>query len=118
RRFLLAAPRLAALRDVAAWSRATVERELAGAALLDLVFEGPWGNDSRVVDGTPFVSMEDGTGLVHTAPGHGKEDFIVGQRSGLGVSCPVDEGARFTAGAEPFVGRSVLEVDADLLAWL
>src|SRR2546425_4401215 len=35
---------------------------------------------------SPFVSLEDGTGLVHTAPGHGKEDFAVGQRAGLGVS--------------------------------
>src|SRR5205823_6118332 len=97
RHFLLAAPRLAAMREVAAWSRATVERELAGARLVDLVFEGPWGNDSRVVDGTPYVTMEDGTGLVHTAPGHGKEDFVVGQRSGLGVTCPVDEAGRLMA---------------------
>jgi len=40
--------------------------------------------------------MEDGTGLVHTAPGHGSEDFAVGARSGLGVYCPVDEAGRFT----------------------
>ena len=63
-----------------------------------------------------YVSMEDGTGLVHTAPGHGKEDFAVGQRAGLGVVCPVDEAGRFTAGAEPFVGRSVLEVNDDIIA--
>src|SRR5262245_37857029 len=62
--------------------------------------------------------MEDGTGLVHTAPGHGKEDFAVGQRAGLDVPCPVDEAGRFTTGAEPFVGRSVLDVDQDIIAWL
>ena len=66
----------------------------------------------------PFVSMEDGTGLVHTAPGHGKEDFAIGQREGLEVACPVDEAGRFLAGAEPFVGRGVLEVNADIVAWL
>jgi isoleucyl-tRNA synthetase len=84
-------------------------RRWQGRDLLGLVFEGPWGNDSPVVDGTPFVSMEDGTGIVHTAPGHGKEDFQVGQRAGLEVACPVDEAGRFTAGAEPFVGRSVID---------
>ena len=66
----------------------------------------------------PFVSMEDGTGLVHTAPGHGKEDFLVGQREGLEVLCPVDGAGLFTAGAEPFVGRSVLSVNDDIVAWL
>ncbi len=118
RRRLLARPRLAAVSEAAGWGSPVIEGTLAGRELLDLVFEGPWGNDSRVVDGTPFVSMEDGTGLVHTAPGHGKEDFAVGQRAGLDVVCPVDEAGRFTAGAEPFVGRSVLEVNDDIVRWL
>ncbi len=118
RRVLVAEARVAALAEAAGWSAPRVLERVKGAALLDLVFEGPWGGDSRVVDGTPFVSMTDGTGLVHTAPGHGKEDFQVGQRSQLGVVCPVDEAGRFTAGAEPFVGRSVLEVNDDIIAWL
>jgi isoleucyl-tRNA synthetase len=42
----------------------------------------------------------------------------VGAREGLGLSCPVDEAGRFTAGAEPFVGRSVLEVNDDIVRWL
>jgi isoleucyl-tRNA synthetase len=118
RRFLVAAARLPAVAEVLSWATPTVLRRLRGSALLGLVFEGPWGLPSPVVDGTPFVSMEDGTGLVHTAPGHGKEDFAVGQRAGLEVACPVDEAGRFTAGAEPFVGRSVLEVNDDIVKWL
>ncbi len=109
RRYLLAASRIAAVGEGAGWQGAAVERRVPGRALLGLVFEAPWGNDAPIVDGTPYVSMEDGTGLVHTAPGHGKEDFAVGQRAGLEVACPVDEGGRFTAGAEPFVGRSVID---------
>lgn len=118
RTLLVAAARRAAVAAALGAKDLPVIAGLRGADLLGLVFEGPWGGDSRVVDGAPHVSLEDGTGLVHTAPGHGKEDFAVGQRAGLGVLCPVDEAGRFTAGAEPFVGRSVLEVNADILAWL
>ncbi|MCG3122951.1 MAG: Isoleucine--tRNA ligase [Phycisphaerales bacterium] len=42
----------------------------------------------RIVD-AEYVTLEDGTGLVHTAPGHGAEDFATGQRVGLPVYCPV-----------------------------
>ncbi len=89
-----------------------------GGDLVGALFAGPFGNESRVVDGTPFVSMEDGTGIVHTAPGHGTEDFTVGQRNGLGVYCPVDEGGRFTPEVPHFAGRSVLDVNDDILRWL
>ena len=118
RRYLVAEARRAAVAEAAGWSDAAVERHLSGADLVDAICEAPWGGDSRVVDGTPFVSMEDGTGLVHTAPGHGKEDFEVGQRAGLGILCPVDEAGRFMAGTAPFEGRSVLDVNDDIIAWL
>ena len=114
---VLAAARLAALAELlggAAERLGTVRgRDLVGA-----IFEAPFGNDSRVVDGTPFVSMQDGTGIVHTAPGHGTEDFVVGQRAGLGLTCPVDEGGKFTAEVTEFAGRSVLDVNDDIVKWL
>jgi isoleucyl-tRNA synthetase len=116
--FLLAAARLEPVATAAGWKAHEVEARLRGGALVGCVFEGPWGNDSRVVNGMPHVSMAEGTGLVHTAPGHGREDFEVGEREGLGVSCPVDEGGRFTEEARPFEGRSVLEVNDEIIAWL
>lgn len=91
---------------------------LRGADLVGSIFEAPFGNDSRAVDGTPYVSMEDGTGIVHTAPGHGSEDFTVGLRAGLGVACPVDEAGRFTSEVTEFAGRSVLEANDAILEWL
>jgi len=114
---LLARARLAALGEWLGRVPETVAT-LRGADLVGAIFGAPFGNDSRVVDGTPFVSMEDGTGIVHTAPGHGAEDFTVGQRSGLGVFCPVDEGGRFTSEVSEFAGRSVLEVNDDIITWL
>jgi len=115
---LVAAARAAAVAEALGLENPEPVATLPGSALLGLVFEGPWERDSRVVDGRPFVSMEDGSGLVHMAPGHGKEDFQVGQRNGLEVLCPVDEGGLFTAEAAPFAGRSVLDVNDDVLAWL
>jgi len=112
RRYVVAAARLPSLKEsLPGWNAAATGARFKGRDLLGLVFEGPWGNDAPVVDGTPYVSMEDGTGLVHTAPGHGKEDFAVGTRAGFEVLCPVDEAGKFMAGAEPFVGRSVIDPD-------
>ena len=48
--------------------------------------------------------MDDGTGLVHTAPGHGAEDYATGLKYGLPTLSPVDAGGRFTAEAPEFVG--------------
>ena len=50
------------------------------------------------------VTVEDGTGAVHTAPGHGHEDFVVGQQYGLPVLNPVDGKGVFTEEAGPFAG--------------
>ena len=114
---IVAVARLAAISERMGTSAQELGR-VDGRDLLDTTFEGPFGNDSRVVDGTPYVSMEDGTGIVHTAPGHGTEDFIVGQRSGLGISCPVDEAGKLTPEVPHFAGRSVLDVNEDIVRWL
>ncbi len=55
------------------------------------------------------VTADVGTGCVHTAPGHGYEDFAVGQKYGLPVLTPVDAGGRFTDEAGPYAGRPVFE---------
>ncbi len=114
---LVARARLAPLAE-ALGAAADTLTTLPGRDLVGVVFAGPFGNDAPVVDGSPFVSMADGTGIVHTAPGHGSEDFIVGQRNGLEVYCPVDEGGRFTPEVAGFAGRSVLDVDDDIVRWL
>jgi isoleucyl-tRNA synthetase len=64
-----------------------------------------------------FVTMEN-TGLVHIAPGHGWDDFVLGEKEGLDVFCPVDGAGRFTDEAGAFAGKFVKEADADVLASL
>lgn len=56
-----------------------------------------------------YVTTESGTGLVHTAPGHGQEDYGVGQHYGLAVLSPVDGNGCFTDEAGPFAGMNVLK---------
>ncbi|MBQ1899957.1 MAG: isoleucine--tRNA ligase, partial [Erysipelotrichaceae bacterium] len=65
------------------------------------------------------VTDEDGTGCVHTAPGHGLEDFMVGQKYGLDTFCPVDEKGCLTAEAgERLKGKFVFDANKDVVIWL
>ncbi|GCE64580.1 isoleucine--tRNA ligase [cyanobiont of Ornithocercus magnificus] len=63
---------------------------------------------SPVIVGGDYINTESGTGLVHTAPGHGIDDFNTGRRYGLPVLCPVDDAGILTAEAGPFAGLNVL----------
>jgi isoleucyl-tRNA synthetase len=56
-----------------------------------------------------------GTGLVHTAPGHGREDFLTGRKYGLPVLSPVDAGGRLTPEAGVFVGEKVFDADPKIV---
>ncbi len=61
------------------------------------------------------VTADAGTGAVHTAPGHGYEDFQVGQKYGLPTLTPVDAEGRFTAEAGPYVGAKAFETNARIV---
>lgn len=79
-----------------------------GAALEGLALKHPLFPDRRsLVILAEHVTMDDGSGCVHTAPGHGAEDFAVGQKYGLETFSPVDEHGLFTAQAGPYAGMHV-----------
>ena len=59
----------------------------------------------------PYVTLEDGTGIVHTAPGHGQEDYESGLRYHLDIYSPVDDGGKFTSEVEFFAGQFVFEAN-------
>ncbi|MCG9895029.1 MAG: class I tRNA ligase family protein, partial [Fimbriimonadaceae bacterium] len=82
-----------------------------GAELEGTIFAHPiYGRDSIAVT-ADYVTTEDGTGIVHTAPGHGREDFMTGQKFGLPILCPVDEKGVLTAEAPGFEGVGFKECD-------
>ena len=68
----------------------------------------------RVICGE-HVTLEEGTGCVHTAPGHGEEDFVVGAKYKLPVFSPVGQDGKFTADAGKYAGIFVKKADATIL---
>jgi isoleucyl-tRNA synthetase len=75
------------------------------------IFRHPFiERDGRLMFGD-HVTAEAGTGLVHTAPGHGYEDFVIGTKYGLPILTPVDDGGYFTAEAGEWAGRQVFEAN-------
>ncbi|MCP9808921.1 isoleucine--tRNA ligase [Cyanobium sp. HWJ4-Hawea] len=83
---------------------------LKGAQLEGITYRHPLlERSSPVVLGGDYITTETGTGLVHTAPGHGVDDFNTGKKYGLPVLCPVDEAGTLTAEAGPFAGTNVLK---------
>ncbi len=88
----------------------TVKATLPGKDLEHCTYKHPlFDRESQVLIGGDYVTTESGTGLVHTAPGHGVEDYGVGQRYGLPVLSPVDDKGNFTAEAGKFAGLNVLK---------
>ena len=62
-----------------------------------------------------FVSTEDGTGVVHIAPGFGEDDYQLGQREGIPVVCPIDEDCSFTSEVADYQGQFVKDLDTTII---
>jgi len=100
-------------------------RTVRGNALDDLRYRHPFvennptDKDAYMVILAEYVTVEDGTGLVHTAPGHGLEDYQSGQMYELAVYSPVKDDGTYDDTVPPWLrGKSVLDVDPDVNGWL
>lgn len=106
-RYLVARALFDKTASVLGWNKEEleIERRITGNELARLVFRHPvFDRHSPVLEGD-FVTADQGTGIVHTAPGHGEDDFRIGKRYGLEILSPVDETGHFTAEAgERFSG--------------
>ena len=92
--------------------------EFPGTALENGRARHPWIDREARVILADHVTLEAGTGAVHTAPGHGQEDYEVGLRYGLDVYAPVDEHGRFTSAVADYAGERVFDADARIVARL
>ncbi len=89
-----------------------------GEALVSLRYCHPFTHRISPVVPAQYVTLEDGTGCVHTAPGHGIEDYYTGIEHGLDILSPVDEKGVFTDGAGMFAGRHIEEGDPAIVEHL
>ncbi len=107
---LLVAAELRESLETSLGLRLTPLLTVKGAELEGIVYRHPLlERTSPVVIGGDYITTEAGTGLVHTAPGHGVDDFNTGRKYNLPVLCPVDEAGNLTADAGPFAGTNVLK---------
>ncbi|MDR2519857.1 MAG: isoleucine--tRNA ligase, partial [Eubacteriaceae bacterium] len=91
--------------------------ELAGESYEPLMpFLEPKGGKSHIVLCAPFVTIEEGTGIVHIAPAFGEDDYELAQKEGLAFVNPVNERGEYTDTI--WKGMEVLKADPDIIAWL
>ena len=82
-----------------------------GKALENIETRHPLYDRPSIVVLADYVTLDAGTGCVHTAPGHGREDYETGLKYGLEVYSPVDDQGRFTPDVEYFSGLQVFEAN-------
>lgn len=103
-KFIIAKDLLETIAQELAWESYEIVQELQGEALDRVVAAHPfYDRDSLVMLGD-HVTADAGTGCVHTAPGHGEDDFNVGKLYGLEVLSPVDNRGCYTSEAPGFEG--------------
>jgi isoleucyl-tRNA synthetase len=103
-KYLVAEALLEAVTTEIGWENPTVVKKVKGNELENIIALHPlYGRESLVMLGE-HVTTDAGTGCVHTAPGHGEDDFLVGQKYGLDVLNPVDDKGHMTHEAPGFEG--------------
>ncbi len=92
-------------------------KEVKGSELTQLTYVHPFGKKEHCpVVAADYVTKEDGTGLVHTAPGHGQDDFQTGLRYKLPILMPVNSKGVFTEQGAPFAGQHVFKANEQIIA--
>ncbi len=104
KKFVIATELLEAVTKELEWETAEVVKTVKGKELEHVLAKHPLYDRTSLVMLGEHVTTDAGTGCVHTAPGHGEDDFVVGQKYGLDVLCPVDSRGYMTNEAAGFEG--------------
>jgi isoleucyl-tRNA synthetase len=103
-KFLIAEDLLSFVAGEIGWEDYTVERVLKGVELERIKAKHPLYDRESLIMLGDHVTIDAGTGCVHTAPGHGEEDFYVSRTYGIDALCPVDDRGVMTDEAPGFEG--------------
>jgi isoleucyl-tRNA synthetase len=104
KKFIIAKGLLEKVAETLEWENYEIDREIAGQDLEYVVAAHPiYGRDSLIMCGD-HVTLDAGTGCVHTAPGHGEDDFNIGKKYDIGILSPVNNRGVLTEEAPGFEG--------------
>ncbi|KAM1304406.1 hypothetical protein ACFX1X_022182 [Malus domestica] len=107
--FLIVASDLVPVLEAKWRVKLLVRKRVSGSDLENCRYVHPiFNRECPVVIGGDYITTDSGTGLVHTAPGHGQEDYVTGQKYGLPMLSPVDDDGKFTEEAGKLCGLDVL----------
>ena len=122
---LVAAERVEAVTKAAGLGNVRCGKKIKGKYLEGLYYlhpfiqNNPTDKDAYMIVAADYVTIEDGTGLVHTAPGHGLEDYITGLKYGLAIYSPVTDNGCYDDTVPHWLrGKNVLEVDQEVIEQL
>jgi isoleucyl-tRNA synthetase len=110
-KLLLAKDRVQAAASELKLEFSNVHGSWKGKELEGLQFQHPFLEMRVPAVLADYVTLEQGSGIVHTAPGHGAEDFRTGQKYGLEVYAPQDDDGRFVEGLPEYKGKTVFEAN-------
>jgi isoleucyl-tRNA synthetase len=123
--YLVAADLVEVTAQKLGWQEHQTLATFPGARIEGAVFRHPLLDRDSAGILADHVTLEQGTGAVHTAPGHGQEDYTIGQKYGIATYCPVDAAGRFfrAEGApgylpDELIGRTVWEANPIVLELL
>lgn len=106
------------LKNVAAeagWQDYKIVGHIKGSELEGMVFHHPFLERESPIVLADYVTLEAGTGCVHTAPGHGQEDFETGLRYKLPIISPVGPDGKFTEEGGDFAGMYVFDANGPVI---
>ncbi len=115
---LLAADRIAALQQECAIGEARERVRLKGREFEGAKFQHPFLPIQVPGVLADYVTLEQGSGIVHTAPGHGAEDFYTGQKYGLEIYAPLDDKGVFLEGLPEYKGKDVFSANPTVVKLL
>ncbi|MGB9404901.1 MAG: isoleucine--tRNA ligase [Candidatus Acidiferrales bacterium] len=115
---LFAEQRLSAVAEELKFGAAKIRWRGKGSELEGMQFQHPFLDLQVPGVLAEYVTLEQGSGVVHTAPGHGADDFYTGQRYGLDTYAPLDDEGRFVEGLPEYNGKNVFEANEPIVELL
>jgi isoleucyl-tRNA synthetase len=109
--YIVAAELLKAVADKCGWNEFQEVARFPGKSLDRRKARHPFINRASLLVLGDYVTLDTGTGCVHTAPGHGYDDYVTGVKYGLDVLCPVDDDGRFLNTVDHFGGLGVFKAN-------